>query len=1044
MEWNLFGLKLGGRNKSLATVQSKDVRKSFVLPQDEDAIPVEAVGGAYGMYLDTDGTTRSDSELVFRYREMAAHPEVENAISDIVGEAIACDDNLQPVKINLDQLKFKVPVKTRITEEFEEVLRLLKFQTKGYDQFRRWYVDSRIIYHKIVDTTNPEKGLVELRWIDPVNIQKIKQFNKEMNPEGQTIITSIDEYYVYSKDGFKSSSANQQGLKISPDAIAYVSSGLLDSRNKRTVGYLHKAIKPLNQLRMMEDAVVIYRISRAPERRVFYIDVGSLPKNKAEQYVRDLMNRFKNKLTYDSATGEVRDDRRHMSMLEDFWLPRREGGKGTEITTLPGGCLAMDTKVSLLDGRELTIKQIEEEMKQGKQLWTYSCHPTTGEIAPGLITWAGVTQESAEVMKLTLDNGQEIICTPDHKFPQYGTGFVRADELQINSSMIPLYRKNEKLNKTCKYDYEQIFDNSTKTWKFTHRMVAKTLKNVFVHDFVFSDLFALENKNVIHHKNFNRFDNCPENLCFMSWNDHCALHCKFGFTEEIRKLGTIASAKRMKLMKETQPEEYAKYCNSLSERWTNWWGSLDTDERNLMSQKISTGQKNYWNNLPPDIKEYRGSVGAFHCRKGVATLQYKMQNDPEYYANICEIRRNSWTEESKNKVAKRMKIRNAIDWNDPFKGKARRINHKQIQKIVIDNEILTAIIDKISGKTTHQVTIHDVVNYLNSTEIYRNRFIELNKNKKVPNWNISIGFTSTILQRCIKDWGFKSWKDLRIKHSNHNHRIVKIERLPDRIQVGTLTIDNDEKIHNYHTFALSCGIFTKNSNLSQLDDVIYFQKKLYQSLNVPLSRLGASENKSFSIGKSTEIQRDEIKFAKFITRLRNKFSELFLDLLKTQLILKNIIVPEDWDEMVPYIYFNYNKDSYFAELKEKEILREQLDGMAAIEPYIGRYYSKNWVRKHVLRMTDTDIEEMQKEMEEEAAEEAEQKALEMQQNGMMGQQDPNAPPGIQPSPLNPPPQQQPFPQQQSQQPFQRNRFQKKKPLNNQTQEQPVDTNSPPQ
>ena len=344
MEFKLFGLKLGSNKKPLSSSENKKIRRSFVLPQnDDDAVSVEAVGGFFGQYVDFDATTRNDADLVYKYREMSMHPECEAAIDDIVSDAVVSEDNTAPVKIVLDAVEYSDDIKRRIIKEFNNVLTLLHFQTKGYEIFRRWYIDGKLVYHIIVDDKNPEKGIAEMRYVDPVNIQKVKQYKRELNAQGHRIITGVDEFYVYSKDGFRTgmnmnitSTGVSSGLRISPDAVCYITSGLFDSRNKRTVGYLNKAIKPLNQLRMMEDAVVIYRLSRAPERRIFYIDVGNLPKQKAEQYVRDLMNKYRNKLLYDASTGEVRDDRRHMSMLEDYWLPRREGGKGTEITTLQG------------------------------------------------------------------------------------------------------------------------------------------------------------------------------------------------------------------------------------------------------------------------------------------------------------------------------------------------------------------------------------------------------------------------------------------------------------------------------------------------------------------------------------------------------------------------------------------------------------------------------------------------------------------------------------------------------------------------------------
>lgn len=329
----LFGFRLD-RSKKEKT-QDKAL-KSFVVPTfDDGAIPVEA-GGFYGQYVDLDGTVRNDFELTMKYREMAQDPIVEVAIDDIINEGIVVGEKKSPVKIVLDRSKCSDKIKDLIHEEFRNLLRVMQFETKGTDIFRRWYVDGKIFFHLIIDDANPQKGILELRYVDPMNIQKIREYTKETLKNGTKIITGFQDFYLYNKDNPRAG-GNPSGIKISEDAIAFCSSGLMDSRYKRTVGFLHKSIKPLNQLRMLEDAIVIYRISRAPERRIFYIDVGNLPKTKAEQYVKDLMNRYRNRLVYDANTGEMRDDKKFMSMLEDYWLPRREGSKGTEITTLQGG-----------------------------------------------------------------------------------------------------------------------------------------------------------------------------------------------------------------------------------------------------------------------------------------------------------------------------------------------------------------------------------------------------------------------------------------------------------------------------------------------------------------------------------------------------------------------------------------------------------------------------------------------------------------------------------------------------------------------------------
>ena len=329
----LFGFSITRAKKP------QDPKQSFTTPQADDGTQTVAAGGYFGQYLDMEGTAKSESELIRRYREIALHPECDMAIEDIVNEAIVANELKDAVKLDLNNVGYSGEIKKKIDTEFKEVLRLMNFSTRGHDLFRRWYVDGRIYYHKIIDRDSPVKGITELRYIDPRKIKKIREIRKKRpdgpTPYGLTVIDEFEEYFIYNEKGVSNTTSG--GIKIAPDAISFCPSGIVDQNKNIVLSYLHKAIKPVNQLRMIEDASVIYRIARAPERRIFKIDVGNLPKVKAEQYLRDVMARYRNKLVYDATTGEIRDDRNYMSMLEDFWLPSREGGRGTQIDTLPGG-----------------------------------------------------------------------------------------------------------------------------------------------------------------------------------------------------------------------------------------------------------------------------------------------------------------------------------------------------------------------------------------------------------------------------------------------------------------------------------------------------------------------------------------------------------------------------------------------------------------------------------------------------------------------------------------------------------------------------------
>jgi len=340
----LFGIEIkrksGDETKAQSFVPPQNDGSVIEIGKDQGMGGFASTGGVIGQYVDMEGGVKNEADLVTRYRTMSLVPECDAAIEDIVNESISSNDLDAPVSINLDRVEhFSDSTKEKIRTEFDEVLSLLGFRELSHDIYRKWYVDGRLYYHKMVDTKNTKMGIQGLRAIDPQKIRKIREVDKKKDPKtGVEIVRKVDEYYMFNDQGFDKSGNNTgQTVRISPDAVTHITSGLLDYNQKVVVGYLHKAMKSVNQLRMLEDALVIYRISRAPERRIFYIDVGNLPKARAEQYLKEVQTSYRNKLVYNADTGEIKDDRKHMNMLEDFWLPRREGGRGTEISTLPGG-----------------------------------------------------------------------------------------------------------------------------------------------------------------------------------------------------------------------------------------------------------------------------------------------------------------------------------------------------------------------------------------------------------------------------------------------------------------------------------------------------------------------------------------------------------------------------------------------------------------------------------------------------------------------------------------------------------------------------------
>jgi len=681
--FKLFGYKIG-KEEDVPSIQS------FAPPFNEDGAFAVNEGGVYGTAVELGDNSKNEMLLITKYREMAAQPECERAIDDIINEAIVYDKLSSSVSLVLDGAEdLSASVKGRILDEFDEILSLLNFSRKGYNIFRNWYVDGRLYYHKMIDTKNIKAGIQELRYIDPRKIKKIrveKTDGPAINYVADVSPKKYYEYFVYSPKGILE---GQQGLKIAKDSITYVTSGVQDETNNMVLSHLHKAIKPLNQLRTLEDATVIYRLARAPERRVFYIDVGNLPKAKAEQYLRDTMAKHKNKLVYDAVTGDVKTDRKFL-------------------------CYALDTKIPLLDGRTLEISEIIKEYEEGKTNWVYSCDIETGKFIPGPVSWAGVTKKESEVVRVTFDNGKSVVCTPDHKFPVWNKGFVEAQHLSVGESLIPGYRRNVD---GC----EQIYKNDTQTWEFTHREVVKWKKE---------------------------------------------------------------------------------------------------------------------NGLSKDL-------------------------------------------------------------------------------IVDDSD---------------------------------SNFSEEDKNQK------------------------------------HDHKVVSVEFLDEKIPVAALTIDQEETYHSHHTYLLDAGVYTKNTmledyflprregsrgteittlapgqNLGEITDVEYFRNKLYESLNVPVTRL--QSDGQFNLGRSSEITRDELKFANFISRLRVNFSALFVDLLKTQLLLKGVLTRAEWDELESQLFFDFKENNQFSELKDLEILRERLSVLGEIDSYTNKYFSKDWVRKNILKQTEEEIEEIDAEIE---------------------------------------------------------------------------------
>lgn len=1011
MAFEIFGYKI--------TKNKKEKEQPFiatpVTPSNNDGSTIVSVGnsglmsGYYQYNFDVDGTVRSDAQMISQYRATASYPDVDTAIEAIVNEAVIVDQSNPPVSINLDNLPDDYSaIKDAIQDSFQHILNVLEFNDNCHDIFKRWYIDGKLYYFVIIDPKDPKKGIIDLKYIDPRKIRKVIEYVKE-NRDGVDVIVDQRQYYVFNDNGLTNA---QGGIKISTDSIINVRSGLIDANIGEVVSYLFKAIKPTNQLKMMEDSLVIYRITRAPERRVFYVDVGNLPGQKAEQYVRNIMNKFRNRVVYDAATGEVKNNRNLLNM-----------------------CLAMDTKVSLLDGRELSIRDIANELETGKELWTYSCDPITGKVVPGKIDWAGVTQKSAKVLRITLDNGESITCTPDHKFPIKGVGFVRADQLKINDSLIPLYRRQHKIDPAYENQYEQYYDNDTHKWYFTHRKIVEYTQ----------DLKTFNNKRVIHHVDLNRFNNNPENLVQMDWQEHRALHNELGFRY------------KEKMIAEGREDEWNQWKRDIG---LAVWNNKTEDEKAEWTRRAHEGKLAFYEQLKEQGKwdEFCSKFAQF----GVKAQQTRKQQmkDPQWHERFkenCRIAQNdpqlrvkklqyakdhlvtvidkyiadfAFDFLSKNQRGSMVgitKLVNALN-DDPVmlqhlreinKGRNKATDQKTFgtqplkkalinyfdcenwdqfvallpkcnTKARIDDDIAKFIVDLCKQPGRYAASARRIAPILNQTDWVMERMDQINQYVGHRYWRHRFTADNVSLMVC-RHYGFKDWFEFQDNLQYLNHRVVAIEWLDDPIEVGCLTIDKNHEHHDYHTFALSAGVFVKNcedfwlprreggkateiqtlpsaGNLSQIEDIQYFQGKLYQAMNVPRQRL--MPDNLMSIGNNNEITREEVAFSKFIQRLRNRFNVLFKEALRIQLIATKTIRQSDWEAIRNNIFFEYQHDNYFEELKRIDIFNQRMTQLQTADGFKGVYFSKQYIARNVLDMSEELWNDIQQQIKQEQIDEA--------------------------------------------------------------------------
>lgn len=983
----LYGIEIIQDNqapKSLIGIDSVQADSSISIEND-----FGSSGASWGMNqihsISMDVAAKEENKLIGQYRELINIPEVDLCVEEITQEAVIFPkdgENAVDVDLsNLDDKKYSPKIKKMMREEFKTVYDLLHFNRKGHDIFKRWLVDSRINYHKLIDNDNIADGIQALTFIDPRKIKKVQESNRTIDPNTRAlVINDYKEFFYYNENGIKNldeerkraesnsgtsalnvyaQSAAQPINILTRDSVAYAPSGINDASGKMVVGYLHKVLKTANNLQLMEDSMLIYKLSRAPERRVFYIDTGNLPKAKAEQYVKGIADKYRTKVVYDAKSGEIKNDRKFNALTEDFWLPRS------------GGCFSMDTKISLLDGRQVELGQLAVEHNAGKQNWTYSVD-TNGHIVPGKITWAGVTQNNAEVIDVTLDNGEVITCTPEHKFILRNGKKVRADSLVNGSSLMPF---NTRKKLIAGKEYSQVMHNDSEKFEFEHRMVSRYL-----------DRYQ-DKTEVIHHIDCNRYNNYPCNLRIMDKVEHLKLHSTMGAAS-------------------WNNGNYEEHCKNLSIAGKKFF---NTEEGQLRKKEISEFNKQselVWEGLK------NARIGSLLARKNDKNIL----SEDEYKEKWCK---NRWTEEGQVKSNKSNRIRiinerNTLtknEFSDKY-GKASRDAMKKRHSTIKLDEVIKIIESLvINDSRVSNDTILEHLNMFNSKKALR-KYLECNGYNSI---------SDVIVRNISKEYIVPK----RLQHSNiNNHKVVSVVIRKDLLDVGTLTIDGDNEFHDYHNFALSSGVFVMNSkgteistlpggqNSGDTEETEYFKDKLFNALGVPKARF---EEQSSMFSGGTQITRDEIRFSRLIERLRTSFNMLFEDILGTQLILKNIISPEDWIDIKNKIVYKYAEDNYFKEAVALERMQLIASLMQQYDMLTGKWVSKEFVYKNVAMFTEDEIREIKEQIanEEDTSQEKEIRSrqndlaltnISAQEDELNNPAPPPAPPTVKAA-SNPPPKQ---------------------------------------
>jgi intein/homing endonuclease len=885
--WTVFtqayGIEMGktGRKKVEAVEEESVVNHKIVSIEPYGVVPVYD--------LTVPGYKNFATDTIFSHNT----PEISTALDIYAEESTTADQDGDILKIYSESPR----IKSILSDLFNNTLDIntnLTMWTRNTCKYGDNFVSLKL---------DPDKGIVGCMQLPNIEIERVE---KGMN--GQSQLTNVEGQQKKLMFAWKN-----KDMEFNTWEIAHFR--LLGDDRKLPYGtsMLDKARRIWKQLLLSEDAMLIYRTSRAPERRIFKIFVGNMDDADVEPYVQRVANKFKRSQVVDNKTGNVDLRFNQMAVDQDYFVPVRDTAAPSPIDTLPGACISLDTKIPLLDGRVLTLSEIINEWDNGnRNLWVYSCDPKTGSPEPGMITWAGITRKNAEVMKITLDNGEEIITTPDHKFVHRTNGFVEAQNLNVGDSLMPFYRQEEKI-KSNTNTYQQIWDNEKGKWIFTHRMVKNKLAEFgLIKEWNFNPNKQVGNKNVIHHKNHNRYNNNPDNLLLMDGGDHIEYH--------------------QSVIKETI--------------WAN-----PTENK----KKISDGVKRYLNNLSDDsFKERMERINnPIVKRKTTEKLLAWNQNKDNLKIKGKKISE-AFTDERKKWFSKESKKKwNNTEYSDKVFSKK--------QTITFGDEIYNKFVSVFETNLRADKTL----DILNKNELFISLFRELNSGIRSSMTNLDT-FTLNHVDKMIKERGFKNfsdWKKTKCgirgyknirqwkyhvdKQSNFNHKIVSIEWLETKMDTGTITVDGNELYSKSHTFALESGIFVKNSNLSEIADIEYIQKKLLTALRVPKAFLGFEE----AAGGGKNLSLQDIRFARTINRIQKS---MLAELNKIAIIHLFLLGFED--ELNNFTLL-LNNPSAQADLLKIDVWKEKIllykDAVTSIEGIAPT--SVSYAKKHILGFSEEEI-----------------------------------------------------------------------------------------